>query len=221
MSDALKLAADPRTEFGKGASRRARAAGQIPAVLYGHGAAPVHVLLPGHQTMMALKHANALLTIVVGNDESMAIAKDVQRDPVRQIIEHVDLLIVRKGEKLTVDVPLHIVGDSISGTIVMLEHSTLSILAEATHLPEGIEVSVEGLADGDKIHAGQVTLPAGSELVTDPEVIIIAITHPRASAADEAADAAIAAEASEASAAAAEASATAAASEAAEAATSE
>ena len=106
MSDALKLAADPRTEFGKGASRRARAAGQIPAVLYGHGAAPVHVLLPGHQTMMALKHANALLTIVIGKDENMAIAKDVQRDPVRQIIEHVDLLIVRKGEKLTVDVPV-------------------------------------------------------------------------------------------------------------------
>ena len=206
MSDALKLAADPRTEFGKGASRRARAAGQIPAVLYGHGAAPVHVLLPGHQTMMALKHANALLTIVVGKDESMAIAKDVQRDPVRQIIEHVDLLIVRKGEKLTVDVPLHIVGDSISGTIVMLEHSTLSILAEATHLPEAIEVSVEGLADGDKIHAGQVTLPSGSELVTDPETIVVAVTHPRASVADEAADAAIAAEASQASAAAAEAS---------------
>ena len=206
MSDALKLAADPRTEFGKGASRRARAAGQIPAVLYGHGAAPVHVLLPGHQTMMALKHANALLTIVVGKDESMAIAKDVQRDPVRQIIEHVDLLIVRKGEKLTVDVPLHIVGDSISGTIVMLEHSTLSILAEATHLPEAIEVSVEGLADGAKIHAGDIALPSGSELVTDPETIVVAVTHPRASVADEAADAAIAAEASQASAAAAEAS---------------
>ena len=203
MSDALKLAADPRTEFGKGASRRARAAGQIPAVLYGHGAAPVHVLLPGHQTMMALKHANALLTIVVGKDESMAIAKDVQRDPVRQIIEHVDLLIVRKGEKLTVDVPLHVVGDSISGTIVMLEHSTLSILAEATHLPEGIEISVEGLADGAKIHAGEIALPAGSELVTDPETLIVAVTHPRSSAADEAADAAVAAEASEASAAAA------------------
>ena len=202
MSDALKLAADQRTEFGKGASRRARAAGQIPAVLYGHGAAPVHVLLPGHQTMMAVKHANALLTIVMGKDESMAIAKDVQRDPVRQIIEHVDLLIVRKGEKLTVDVPVHVVGDSISGTIVMLEHNLLSILAEATHLPEAIEISVEGLADGAKILAGEIALPAGSELVTDPETIVVAITHPRASVADEAADAAVAAEASQASAAA-------------------
>jgi large subunit ribosomal protein L25 len=168
-------------------------------VLYGHGAAPIHVLLPGHQTMMALKHANALLTIAVGKDERLAIAKDVQRDPVRQIIEHVDLLIVRKGEKLTVDVPVHVVGDSISGTIVMLEHSTLSILAEATHLPEGIEVSVEGLEDGSKILAGEITLPAGSELVTDAEAIVIAVTHPRTSAADEAADAAAAEEAAEAS----------------------
>ncbi len=200
MSDALKLAADPRTEFGKGASRRARAAGQIPAVLYGHGTDPVHVLLPGHQTMLALKHANALFTIVIGKDETLAIAKDVQRDPVRQVIEHVDLLIVRKGEKLTVDVPLHLVGDSISGTIVMLEHSTISVLAEATHLPEAIEVSVEGLDDGDKILAGQIELPAGSELVTDPDAIVIAITHPRTSAADEEADAAIAAEAAQASA---------------------
>jgi large subunit ribosomal protein L25 len=203
MSDALKLAAAQRTEFGKGASRRARAEGQIPAVLYGHGSAPIHVLLPGHQTMMALKHANALLTIVIGKAESMAIAKDVQRDPVRQIIEHVDLLIVRKGEKLTVDVPLHVVGDSISGTIVMLEHNMLSILAEATHLPEAIEISVEGLADGAKILAGDIALPAGSELVTDPETIVVAVTHPRASVADEAADAAVAAEASQASAAAA------------------
>jgi large subunit ribosomal protein L25 len=202
MSDALTLAADQRTEFGKGASRRARAAGQIPAVLYGHGAAPIHVLLPGHQTMMALKHANALLTIVIGKAESMAIAKDVQRDPVRQIIEHVDLLIVRRGEKLTVDVPVHVIGDPISGTIVMLEHNMLSILAEATHLPEAIEISVEGLADGAKILAGEIALPTGAELVTDPEVIVVAITHPRASVADEAADAAIAAEASQASAAA-------------------
>jgi large subunit ribosomal protein L25 len=202
MSDALKLAADQRTEFGKGASRRARAAGQIPAVLYGHGADPLHVLLPGHQTMMALKHANALLTIVIGKEQSMAIAKDVQRDPVRQIIEHVDLLIVRKGEKLTVDVPVHVIGESISGTIVMLEHNLLSILAEATHLPEAIEISVEGLADGDKILAGEITLPTGSELATDPETIIVAITHPRSSVADEAADAAVAAEAAAASAAA-------------------
>ncbi len=185
MSDALTLDAEMRTEFGKGASRRARAAGHIPAVLYGHGADPVHVLLPGHKTMMALKHANALLTIVVDKDEKLAIAKDVQRDPVRQIVEHVDLLVVRKGEKLTVDVPIHLVGDSISGTIAMLEHNHLSILAEATHLPEGIEVSIEGLADGARILAREVALPEGSELITDPEATVVAITIPRQATLEE------------------------------------
>jgi len=185
MSDALTLDAELRTEFGKGASRRARAAGTIPAVLYGHGADPVHVLLPGHKTMLALKHANALLTIVVDKDEKLAIAKDVQRDPVRQIIEHVDLLVVRKGEKLTVDVPIHLVGDSISGTIAMLEHNTLSILAEATHLPERIEISVEGLDDGARILAGDVALPEGSELATDADATVVAITIPRQAAIEE------------------------------------
>ena len=186
MSDALTLDAELRTEFGKGASRRARAAGQIPAVLYGHGADPLHVLLPGHKTMMALKHANALLTIEVDQDTKLAIAKDVQRDPVRQIIEHVDLLIVRKGEKLTVDVPIHLVGEPISGTIAMLEHNSLSLLAEATHLPERIEISIEGLEDGAKILAREVTLPDGSELAIDPEAIVVAITHPRQAAVEEA-----------------------------------
>jgi large subunit ribosomal protein L25 len=185
MSDALTLDADLRTEFGKGASRRARAAGHIPAVLYGHGADPVHVLLPGHKTMLALKHANALLTIVVDKDEKLAIAKDVQRDPVRQIIEHVDLLIVRKGEKLTVDVPIHLTGEPISGTIAMLEHNTLSILAEATHLPERVEISVEGLDDGARILARDVALPEGSELIADPEATVVAITIPRQAAIEE------------------------------------
>ena len=186
MSDKLKLAAEPRSEFGKGAARRARAGGQIPAVLYGHGTDPVHVLLPGHQTMLALKHSNALFTITLGDSTELAIAKDVQRDPVRRIIEHVDLLIVKKGEKITVDVSVHVVGESYPGTIHVLEHSSLQILAEATHLPEAIEVSIEGLEEGAKIHAGEITLPAGSELVTDPEALVVAISTPRASAADEA-----------------------------------
>lgn len=181
MSDQLKLAAEPRTEFGKGAARRARAAGKIPAVLYGHGSEPVHVLLPGHDTMMALKHPNALLTIELGKDSELAIAKDVQRDPVKRVIEHVDLLIVKKGEKITVDVPVHLVGESFSGTIAMLEHSTLQVVAEATHLPEVIEVLIEGLEDGAKIHAGEVKLPAGVELATDPEALVVAIMTPRSS----------------------------------------
>jgi large subunit ribosomal protein L25 len=182
MSDQLKLAAEPRSEFGKGAARRARVAGQIPAVLYGHGTDPVHVLLPGHDTMMALKHSNALLTITWGKESEMAIAKDVQRDPVKRTIDHVDLLIVKKGEKITVDVPVHLTGESFSGTIHVLEHNTLQVIAEATHLPESIEVSIEGLEDGAKIHAGEIKLPSGTELATDPDALVVAISTPRTAA---------------------------------------
>jgi large subunit ribosomal protein L25 len=182
MSDQLKLAAEPRSEFGKGAARRARVAGQIPAVLYGHGTEPVHVLLPGHDTMMALKHSNALLTITWGKETELAIAKDVQRDPVKRSIDHVDLLIVKKGEKITVDVPVHLVGESFSGTIHVLEHNTLQVVTEATHIPEAIELSIEGLQDGAKIHAGEVKLPSGTELAMDPEALVVAISTPRTSA---------------------------------------
>lgn len=194
MAEQLTLAAEARTEFGKGAARRARAAGKIPAVLYGHGSEPIHVLLPGHETMMALKHANALFSIELGKSTEMAVAKDVQRDPVRRIIEHVDLLIVRKGEKLTVEVPIHVVGESFAGTIHVLEHGSIQVSAEATHLPEVIEVSVEGLVDGTRIHAGEIALPTGATLVSDPQTLIVAVTHPRQSAADAATDDAHAAE---------------------------
>jgi large subunit ribosomal protein L25 len=177
MSDQLTLDAEPRTEFGKGASRRARAAGKIPAVLYGHGTDPVHVLLPGHATSLALKHSNALLTIVLGKLTELAIAKDVQRDPVRQVIEHIDLLIVKKGEKLTVEVPIRLLGESFPGTLHILENNTLRVSAEATHLPESVEVSIEGLVDGDKIHAGEIALPDGVELAMDAEALVVGITH--------------------------------------------
>ena len=193
MSDALTLTAEPRTEFGKGFARRARAAGKIPVVIYGHGTDPVHVTLPAHQTGLALKHANALLTINVGDDSLLALAKDVQRDPVRRIIEHIDLLIVKKGEKITVEVPLVIVGESYPGTIHVSDHSTLQVVTEATHIPESIEISIEGLNDGDKITAGEVVLPKGTELALDPDALIVAISVPRAAtAADDAADAAAA-----------------------------
>jgi large subunit ribosomal protein L25 len=178
MSDQITLAAEPRTVFGKGAARRARVAGQIPAVLYGHGEKPVHILLPGHETGMALKHANVLLSIQVAKESKLAVVKDVQRDPVRQIIEHIDLLIVRKGERIAIDVPIRLIGESISGTIHMLEHATLHVAAEATHLPEAVEVSIEGLLDGARIHARDVVLPEGVELLTDPDALVVAITHP-------------------------------------------
>jgi len=193
MSDQLKLVAEPRTEFGKVFARRARAAGKIPAVIYGHGTDPVHVTLPAHSTGLALKHSNALFTIQIGDVTEMVIAKDVQRDPVRRIIEHIDLLLVKKGEKITVEVPLVIVGESYPGTIHVSDHSTLQVVTEATHIPESIEISIEGLNEGDKITAGEVVLPEGTELALDPDALIVAISVPRAAtAADDAADAAAA-----------------------------
>jgi large subunit ribosomal protein L25 len=172
----LTLHAQSRTAFGKGAARKIRRANQIPAVMYGHGAAPVHITLPGHDTMLALKHANALLTIVLDGKEQLALAKDVQRDPIKPVIEHVDLVVVRRGEKVTVDVPVHVEGDAAADTVVQVESQTLQVEAEATHIPEIVTISVEGLAAGTQISAGQVALPAGSTLVTDPETLVVNVT---------------------------------------------
>ena len=183
-----KLVATARTEFGKGAARRLRRAHQIPAVLYGHGTAPVHVALPGHELMLAVKHSNALLAIELDGKTTLALAKDVQVEPVHQVIEHVDLLIVRRGEKVTVDIPVHVVGESAPGTIHVVETQTLSLEADATALPDRVEVSIEGLEDGAAVRAGDVTLPEGSTLLTDAEHIVLTVTVPRASADDLAAE---------------------------------
>ena len=188
----IKLAATPRNEFGKGAARRLRRANQVPAVLYGHGTDPLHVALPGHETMLALKNSNALYSIELDGTTTLAIVKDVQRDVVRQVIEHVDLLIVKKGEKVEVDVPVHIVGESAPGTIHVVETQNLSLEAEATHLPQFVEVSIEGLAGGATITAGDVVLPEGATLVTDAEITVVTISVPQQSAADLAADEAVA-----------------------------
>ncbi|MFI2753342.1 50S ribosomal protein L25/general stress protein Ctc [Cellulomonas sp. P22] len=188
----VKLVATARSEFGKGAARRLRRAHQIPAVLYGHGTDPVHVALPGHETMLALKHANALFAIELDGEKTLAIAKDVQREPVRNVIEHVDLLIVTKGEKVSVEVPVVIVGESAPGTIHIVDLQTLALEAEATHLPQEIEVSIEGVQAGHTVQARDIPLPAGAVLVTDPDAIIVSITSPHATAADIAADAAVA-----------------------------
>ena len=172
----IKLAAKPRTEFGKGAARRLRRADLIPAVLYGHGADPVHVALEGHATMLALKHSNALISLdIEGGETQLALPKDVQRDPVRNIIEHVDLLLVRKGEKVTVDVPIHFTGDTAPGTRVQAELNSLSVEVEATHIPQSIEVSLEGAEAGYKIHAGEVTLPQGASLVVDADILLASV----------------------------------------------
>lgn len=188
----VKLIATTRTDFGKGAARRTRRAGRIPAVLYGHGSDPLHVSLPGHETFLALKQANALFAIEIDGETTLAITKDVQREPVKNVIEHVDLLIVTQGEKVRVEVPVVVVGESYPGTIHIVELQTLALEAEATNLPKHVEVSIEGLVAGDLITAGAIALPAGATLIEDAEAVVLTISAPQTSAADIAADAAVA-----------------------------
>ncbi|NEA31992.1 50S ribosomal protein L25/general stress protein Ctc [Streptomyces sp. SID13031] len=173
----VKIQAESRTEFGKGAARRIRRDHKVPAVLYGHGTDPVHITLPGHDTMLALKTANALLLIEVEGAESLlALPKQVQRDPIRNTIEHVDLVIVKRGEKVQVEIQVHIEGDAISETLVVVENQTILVEAEATHIPNGVTVSVEGLDAGAQIHASDLKLPAGTTLAIEPDTLIVNIT---------------------------------------------
>ena len=179
MSAPEKIAAEPRTEFGKGAARRIRRDDKIPAVIYGHGNDPIHVILPGHQTMMALKHggANALLALDIDGSEQLALTKDVQVDPIRRVIEHLDFVAVKRGEKVVVDVPIHVVGDAAPETLVVTENAVVSVEAEATHIPEFFEVSVEGAAAGTQIHAKDLALPSGTTLLADEELLIVNVTQ--------------------------------------------
>jgi len=186
MSEDTKVHAEVREQFGKGYARRLRAAGQIPAVIYGHGTEPVHVALPGHQVSLIIRRANALLELDVDGKAQLALVKDVQKDPVRQIIEHIDLLVVKKGEKVQVEVPIVVTGESFSGTIVTVEVSSIKLEVEATHIPQHVEVSVEGLEEGAHVLAGAVALPKGAALLDDPELLLVAVSVP---AAEEAAEA--------------------------------
>jgi large subunit ribosomal protein L25 len=173
----VKIQAESRSEFGKGAARRIRRAHKVPAVLYGHGSDPVHITLPGHDTMLALKTANALLMIEIEDGEShLALPKQVQRDPIKGTIEHVDLVIVKRGEKVQVEVAVHIEGEAVADALVVTEHPTVLVEAEATHIPEAITVSVEGLPIGTQIHAKDLKLPAGTTLALDPESMVVNIT---------------------------------------------
>lgn len=196
-----KVHAELRENFGKGFARRLRAAGQIPAVVYGHGTTPVHVALPGHQVSLLVRRANALLELDIDGKDQLTLVKDVQRDPVRQIIEHIDLLVVNKGEKIHVDVPVTIVGEPFAGTIANLDASTVTLEVEATHIPEHVEVDVEGLEDGAHVTAADLKLPKGAALVTEAETLVVAIYVPTAALAAEEeiaeADAQVAAEQSD------------------------
>lgn len=178
MSEDL-IKAEARTEFGKGAARRIRRADKVPAVIYGHGNDPIHVTLPGHDTMMAIKHggANAVLNIEIEGKVQLALTKQVQADPIKGFLEHVDFVAVRKGEKVTVEVPVHLVGEAARETFVQLENNVVTLEAEATHIPEQIEISIEGAEVGTQITAAQLELPKGSSLVSDAEQLIVNITQ--------------------------------------------
>jgi large subunit ribosomal protein L25 len=173
------IQAEPRTEFGKGAARRIRRADKVPAVLYGHGTDPVHLTLPGHDTMLALKHggANALLKLTVDGKEQLALPKQVQRDPIKGFLEHLDLLLVRKGEKVTVEIPVHLNGEPGPDALVVTEHSTVTVEAEATHIPEYVEVSIEGAEVGTQIFVRDLEVPSGSTILADEDTLIVNITH--------------------------------------------
>jgi large subunit ribosomal protein L25 len=196
-----KVHAEVRENFGKGFARRLRAAGKIPAVIYGHGTAPLHVALPGHQVSLLIRRANVVLELDVNGKEQLTLVKDVQKDPVHQIIEHIDLLVVKKGEKIQVDVPVTVVGEPAAGTIVNLDSTSILLEVEATHIPQHIEVDVEGLEDGTHITAADLKLPKGAVLIADPEVLVVAINVPSSALAAEEeiaeADAAVAAEQAE------------------------
>lgn len=181
MSDTQKLAATERTEFGKGAARKIRAKDMIPAVLYGHGTEPRHLTLPGHETMLIVRQSNAIVELEVeGGENAVALVKDVQRDPVRQVIEHVDLVIVKRGERVEVEVPVHLEGEPFSGMQAMQDATTLLVSAEAMHIPDAITVSVEGLEEGTVIHATDVKLPNGVKLVDEEtEIIVVSIQAPQ------------------------------------------
>ncbi len=178
MSEDL-IKAESRTEFGKGAARRIRRADKIPAVLYGHGNDPIHITLPGHDTMMALKHGgtNALLYLDIEGSTHLALTKQVQADPIKGFLEHVDFVEVKKGERVTVEVGIHVTGESKPDAMTVTELNTVSVEAEATNIPEWIEVSVEDAEVGFHVLAKDLVLPEGSLLLTDDEALVVNVVH--------------------------------------------
>jgi len=177
----VKISAEPRTEFGKGGARRTRRAGLVPAVLYGHGEKPQHIALPAREFAAAIRHGglNQVFTIdIAGNaGATLALPKAIQRDPIKDTYEHVDLLIVKRGEKVQVDVPVTLTGEAARNTLVVNESTTLAVVAEAMHLPSGFEVSIEGLEAGSQVTAGDVQLPQGSELAVEPDFVLAIISQ--------------------------------------------
>jgi len=188
MSETQKLQAQTRDDFGKGAARQARRDGKIPAVIYGHGAEPVHVLLPGRETTLAVRTANAILDLSVDGEDHLALVKDIQRHPLRQTVDHLDLLTVKRGEKVQVEVSVHVEGEVFSGLQLTLDVLSVNVLADALNLPEAAVLKAEGLKEGHVV-ASELVLPAGAELELDADTVIATIAAPAVQAEEPAAEA--------------------------------
>ena len=178
MVDIITIPATLRTEFGKGYARRVRANDQIPAVIYGHGAEPLHVVLPGHQMMLASRNPNAVLEINVDGEGHLAMIKEVQRHAVRPEILHIDLLTVRRGERVEVEIPVTVEGEVAPGAIHNVEENVLVVEADALKVPEQITVDLGGLEAGEHVYAKDITLPSGVTLVSDPELLVVNVSEP-------------------------------------------
>lgn len=178
MADKIRISAETRTEFGKGSSRRARRVNLIPGVIYGHGDDPRHVLLPGHETSLAVRNPNALITLDIEGDTQMVVPKDIQRDPLKPFIVHMDLLAVRKGEKIVVDVPVEVIGEPAVGFEHMLDQPTVPVEADALNLPEHVDIDITDLEENALPEA--LILPEGAELaLSDMESPIVSVYEPQ------------------------------------------
>lgn len=178
MVDIINIPGTLRTEFGKGYARRVRQNDQIPAVIYGHGAEPLHVILPGHEMMLASRNSNAVLEINVDGDGHLAMIKEVQRHAVRPEILHIDLLTVRRGERVEVEIPVHIEGEVAPTAVHNVEENVLVIEADALKVPESVVVSIEGLEPGEHVYAKDITLPSGITLVSEDELLVVNVSEP-------------------------------------------
>ena len=186
----VKLSAESRTEFGKGAARRIRRDHKVPGVLYGHGSDPLHLTLPGHELLLALRTPNVLISLDIdGKSNELAIPKSVVRDPIKGFLEHVDLLLVKRGEKVNVEIPVHTEGELAAGGY-LLEHvlNALPVEAEATHIPESVTVSVEGLEAGASVLAKDITLPSGVSLAVEEDAVVLQVLSAQAEEAPEGAE---------------------------------
>ena len=177
---AEKLNVELREDFGKGAARRLRAESRVPAVLYGHGEAPLHLSLPGHETALAARNPNALLQLQLADGTShLALIKEVQRHPLKRSLNHLDLIIIKKGEKVEVEIPVVLTGEPVSPSIAVVDLLTLTLSVDALNVPEQVEIDVEGTEDGFQVFAGDVKLPGDAELINDPEILVVSVALPR------------------------------------------